>query len=162
MRLCAGISMTFHDVYIHWHTTALLNKHTRLLSNITPRLPLQFLCNEWDKFRTWRWGWGSSSGASFDYHQVSYSIVNSLIQCFRNRVPREPRVPRNIVRDSAKNRDYIQIIVKIPNILEISREFLSGNCQYWSNLRALPTASFVFSPVNVVIGRRSSGYEKLF
>jgi hypothetical protein len=25
--------------------------------------------------------------------------------------------------------------------LKISREFLSGNCQYWSNLRAPPTAS---------------------
>jgi hypothetical protein len=31
---------------------------------------------------------------------------------------------------------------KLQMSLEISREFLSGSWQYWSNLRALPTASF--------------------
>ena len=34
--------------------------------------------------------------------------------------------------------------------LEISREVLSGNWQYWSNPRALPTASFVCRGVRIV------------
>ena len=44
----------------------------------------------------------------------------------------------------------------------MSWEFLSGNWQYWGNVRA-PLASFPPPPpINILVGMSSSGIEKLF
>jgi hypothetical protein len=50
-------------------------------------------------------------------------------------------VRQQSARDCARNCRVNKCGDSIAGIPRISREFLSGNCQYWHNLCALPTAS---------------------
>jgi hypothetical protein len=65
-----------------------------------------------------------------------------LRQCFQG------SIPQNVVGGSARNRginikNVFEYCEKFQICLEISREFLSANWQYWSNLHVLPT-EFLF------------------
>ena len=74
-----------------------------------------------------------------------YVLVFYLKQFFPTSVPRKIRASQNIIKRVAKNRgeihENVDTLQKYLMFLEISLEVLAGNRHYWSNFRALPTAS---------------------
>jgi hypothetical protein len=82
--------------------------------------------------------WGET--VSMELRQLTGPLLPSPRSVFPNQGSAEHRLG---FRDKSWNKQ-IQILKyreKFQISLEISREFLSGNWQYWSNLRAVPTAS---------------------
>jgi hypothetical protein len=64
-------------------------------------------------------------------------------------------------RNGKKIHKNFKYFKKFQTSLKILRGFLSENWQYWSNLRALPTVSFVSWPVSVFIARGSTMEERM-
>lgn len=69
------------------------------------------------------------------YTRIYYFTVEKCLQT---------RVPQSVVTGSERNCGIIKILKyseKFQVYLEISRVFLSGSWQYWSNGRGLPTVN---------------------